>query len=138
MVEHPDRRYGIKKPETGGLNAQSVHPEDMGIIATLCSLPQHTLYECLSQEGEYIRVRRTSDEAPYRLLAATLQPVPDPKYTLGEKVSAIVFNPPEEVVIYRIEWHVVRNHEVYYVMRSSKLSHRRYLPEELHPIHPPE
>ncbi len=111
----------------------TVHPDDQPIVYA-DPQPVNTLYECTDVHGEYTVVRKTSLQRPFRTLTESLSPVPMPKPRLGEQALSLVYDPPKQVTVHRIEQHHKRGHEVYNVIRDGKVSTRRYLRDELQPL----
>jgi hypothetical protein len=107
------------------------HPDDLEIVANLPVIPILTVLECHSYDNEFTCVRRTSSEVQFRMRTDALKPAPQCRFRLCQFVEVLGSDPVLKVQIHRIEWHVVRGHEVYYVIKNGRHSGRMYLPNEL-------
>ena len=130
-MESFDTQYARRRPDF--VTVSAIHPDDQSDVEKT-PLPVLTLYELHGSKDDYTFARRTCAEKPFRILTAALLPIPAPRFGLGQQVLSLISDPPNTVAVYRIEWHLERAREVYFVIRDGKLSTRRYLPDQLSAI----
>ncbi|MDQ1812282.1 hypothetical protein RBA41_03105 [Massilia sp. CCM 9210] len=114
-------------PERG---ADLVHPDDLAAFAAIP--PAGLVFGVESGGAGWVLL--DAGQASFRVRPDLLQPLPAPRYWVGEHVRFIKSGVPQRGVVARVGWHFKEAAPMYYVSQDGKRLKKTYHEQDLSPI----